>query len=99
MAKDQKKVDQFKQELTELLIKIGSDKKLLNDFLADLLTPAEFREIATRLQIVKQLKRGALQREVVDSLHAGMATVTRGSRTLLNPNGGFNQVLRKYYAS
>lgn len=97
MPKDPKKVEQFKKELVDILIKVAADKKLFNEVLIDLFTPAEYRELATRLQIVKELKRGALQRDVVAKLHAGMATVTRGSRVLLNPQGGFNQILKKYY--
>lgn len=95
--KDLKKVEEFKKELIDLLAKMSSDQALLNDFLSDLLTPNEYREIATRWQIIKQLKRGARQRDIVDLLHIGTTTVTRGSRTLLNPQGGFNEVLERYY--
>jgi len=90
----------YRQEHTEELLKIlgliGSDKKLLDDFLKDLLSPAEYREIALRWQIVKQLRRGVPHHEVAGNLHVAIGTVTRGARTILNPEGGFNRALRVY---
>lgn len=85
-----------KNELVELLTKVD-DKKLLKEFFIDLLTPNEFNEIAQRLQIVKLLKKGIPQREISKKLGISIAKVTRGSRTLLNPNGGFQKILKKYY--
>ena len=83
----------YAQELLTLLAEIGaSDKKLLRDFLIDLLTPAEYKELALRWQIVKLLYRGISQRAIAQKLGVGIATVSRGSRELLDPKGGFNQV-------
>jgi len=52
------------------------------DFLMGLLTPKELDEIARRLEIVKMLKAGFSQREIVDKLNVGISTVTRGSKEL-----------------
>lgn len=95
MKKDPKIVEQYKKELIEILVKLGSEKGALSDFLADILTPAELREIATRWQIIKKLKTGEGQRDIAQDLGIGVSTVTRGSRMLLNPQGGFSQALRK----
>lgn len=88
-------MEQYKKELIEILVKMADDKKTLTDLLTDILTPAEFRDIATRWQIIKKLKAGEGQRDIAQDLHIGVATVTRGARTLLNPAGGFSQALRK----
>lgn len=49
-----------------------------------LLTPVEIGSIAQRLSILDALSRGVSQREISERLGVGIATVTRGSRTLKN---------------
>lgn len=88
---------QYGEELEGLLAKISKNKKLLHEFLFDVLTPEEYKDLAVRWQIIKQLKTNISQREIVRNLKVSMATVTRGSRELLNKKGGFNQVFDKYY--
>ena len=84
----------YTNELVALLAEIATlDKKLLQEFLIDLLTPAEYKEIALRWQIVKLLHQGVPHRAIAKQLGVGIATVSRGSRELLDPNGGFNRVL------
>ncbi len=83
------------QELVEVLKKAAGNSKLLHDFLLDLLTPAEYEEIVTRWQIVKRLAKGEPQRTIARDLKIGIATVTRGSRELIDPNGGFHQMVKK----
>jgi TrpR family transcriptional regulator, trp operon repressor len=86
----------YTQELISVLAKIGaSDKKLLKAFLVDLLTPAEYREIGLRWQIVQMLHKGMPQRQIAEKLGISVATVGRGSRELLDPKGGFTKVLLK----
>lgn len=50
------------------------------DFLRGILTPSEIDEIPKRLQIIKLLKAGVLQKEIAVRLGVGIATVTRGSK-------------------
>jgi len=75
--------------------KIAGNKDLLKAFFQDILSPAEYRELGVRWQIANQLAAGKSQRDVAKNLHTAVATVTRGSRELADPNGGFRQVLRK----
>lgn len=58
------------------------DKKLLEDFLIGVTTPHERKELARRIDIVKQLLKGVPHQEIAGNLHVGVATVTRGSREL-----------------
>lgn len=90
--------DAYTQELLRVLQQVARDKKLLNDFLVDLLTPAEYKDIVTRWQIVKQLHQGIPQREIAKNLGVSIATITRGSRELLDEKGGFRQMLKRYDA-
>lgn len=79
----------FTNELADVLVRLKNRKQML-EFLDGLLTPQELVELSQRLQIVKQLKQGIPQREIVANLGVGIATVTRGSREI--QNGKFTQV-------
>jgi Trp operon repressor len=84
-----------RRELLKLLAEASKNPKLLDAILVDLLTPAEYREVATRWQIVKRLAAGESHRQIAGDLKIGIATVNRGARMLLNTQGGFNQLLDK----
>lgn len=86
----------YARELVALIQEIASDTKLLNDFLVDLLTPREHDDIVVRWQIVKRLYKGMPQREIAKELGVSIATITRGSRELLDEKGGFKKVLKRY---
>src|SRR3989338_923730 len=90
-----KKIPEYKHELVEVFSRIFGDKKLMAEFLVDILTPAEFEALALRLQIVKRLNKGETHREVAGDLGIGVSTVNRGSRELRNKNGGFHLMLKK----
>ena len=81
------------KNIIETIINIGNDKILLNAFLEDLLTPAEYTEIKKRWEIVKMLNAGVNQHQIAKKLHVGIGTVTRGSRELSDPKGGFRKIL------
>lgn len=93
-----KKEDKQIEELLDVFQKASNNIKLLREFLIDLLTPKEFKEIITRWQIIKQLSMGVPQRKIAKNLNVSIGKITRGSRELLDKKGGFNQVLRTYYS-
>ncbi|MBU0978368.1 MAG: Trp family transcriptional regulator [Patescibacteria group bacterium] len=68
-------------ELVEAFLQAKNKEDAL-DLLKGLLTSKELDEIARRLQIVKLLKSGMPQREIVDKLNVGIATVTKGSKEI-----------------
>lgn len=84
-------------ELEKLFAQIGNNRSLVHEFLYDLLSPAEYKDLAVRLQIVKQLRRGVAQRDIAKNLKVSVATVTRGSREMMNKKGGFKLILDKFY--
>ena len=84
----------YKQELRRLLREIAKEPDMLESFLVDILTPAEYDEIARRWQIVKQLSEKTPQRKIAKNLRVGVATITRGARELLDQDGGFMQALK-----
>ncbi|EKD99599.1 MAG: hypothetical protein ACD_22C00225G0003 [uncultured bacterium] len=66
-------------ELVEAFLQAKNRDNTL-DLLKGLLTSKELDEIARRLQIVKMLKAGMPQRDIVEKLKVGIATVTKGSK-------------------
>lgn len=86
-------------ELEHLIEKIGQgkDKKLVREFLFDLLSPAEYRELAVRWQIIKMLEKKIPHRKISKTLKVSVATINRGVRELSNKKGGFRTALDKYY--
>jgi TrpR family trp operon transcriptional repressor len=83
----------YQEELVKMLLIASKDIALFEAVLLDLLTPAEYGEIVVRWQIVKRLAKGESQRSIARDLKIGIATVTRGSRELMDSTGGFAQVL------
>src|SRR6185369_17235590 len=82
-------------ELEKLIAKASTNKSLLHELLYDLLSPVEYKDLAVRWQIVKQLQTGVPQREIAKNLKVSVATVTRGSREMMNKKGGFRTLLKK----
>lgn len=78
-----------KRDLIQILVTL-KDETHMRDFLEDILTPAEFDDIATRLQLVRELKKGTPQRSIAKKLGISISKITRGSRTL--QNNGFQHI-------
>ncbi len=73
--------DSYNKELIDYLLAVKTPAEM-EKALRALLTPAEFAEIANRLQIINLLKAGEPQRKIADRLGVGIATVSRGARAL-----------------
>lgn len=68
-------------QLRDLFISIKSNDEMEN-LLLGILSPQELDEVATRLEIVRLLKKGTPQKQIAQKLAVGVATVTRGSREI-----------------
>lgn len=86
--------EKYKGELVALIHRIR-DTSLLRAFLEDLLSPAEWDEVARRWQVIKLLQKGLPQRSIAKQVHVGVATITRGFRELEDPKGGFQQIFKQ----
>lgn len=85
-------------ELEELIRKVSKDKNnaFLREFLFDLLSAAEYRDLAIRWQIIKMLNAKVPHRDISKKLKVGLATINRGVAELANKKGGFKMALNKY---
>ena len=85
-------------ELEELIRKVGKDrnKVFMREFLFDLLSPAEYRELSVRWQIMKMLAKQTPHRDIAKKLRVSVATVSRGVKELADKKGGFKTAVDKY---
>lgn len=80
--------------ITQLAALFATVKDLgeMEEFLADLLTPAEREDLLERWRIVDLLLRGNSQRSIRDELSVSISKVTRGSRELQEGTGAFRRI-------
>ena len=64
-------------------------------FLQDLLTANEIRNLSIRLRIAKLLMAGKKHREIQDELHTSLATITKVRGWLEQGGEGFKAVIKK----
>jgi len=71
------------------------DKELINDFLKQILTNNELKEVSQRWQLVKLVHQGVPQREIAKRLGISLCKITRGAKELKKPNNAFKKILDK----
>jgi Trp operon repressor len=79
--------------LAKTLLKIR-DQSLMEDFLQDILTPAEINSMVERLRVVELLLKGESQRAIAQKLNCSITTVTRGNRIIQFGKQSVKQVLQ-----
>lgn len=73
---------------------LDEPEKIAN-FLEDLLTPTEIRNLSVRLRIAKLLLAGKSQREISTALHTSLVTTNKVSNWLRRSGKGFKEVIEK----
>ncbi|EKD33049.1 MAG: hypothetical protein ACD_76C00099G0008 [uncultured bacterium] len=89
-----KKQDQMLEEFCELFVKID-DKKILKDFLKDLLNRQERLMLIRRFLIASRLFSGLSYKEIKEELRVGMSTISRIEKTLNFGRRGYIKILLK----
>ena len=84
----------YKENLKAIISKIDNEKEA-EIFLESLLTVKEYKEIATRIEILKRLNRGETQRNIAKDLGVSVSTVTRGSKELQKHGEELIKILEK----
>ena len=79
------------KKMTDLLWQI-KDKDYLFNFLEDLLTEKELKDITERIQIFRLLNQWKTQRDIAEELWISVTTVNRWAKVLKNKNSAFNNL-------
>ena len=79
--------------LAEALVSVKSIEEMEN-FLHELLTPCELRDITLRWQLLERLANGETQRKIADDLQISLCKITRGSRILKKQGSVCAQMLK-----
>ncbi|MBN2780009.1 MAG: transcriptional regulator [Alphaproteobacteria bacterium] len=82
--------------IEKAFLSLTTEKEIVN-FLKDLITPVEYREIRARWKIAQMLNStNKSYREISEELKVGLATVTRVARFLKDePFKGYQLVLKR----
>lgn len=75
------------------ILALAVDEKELQAILADLLTPAETKDLAERIAIIQHLLMGEPQRTVAKKLKVSISKVSRGSLLLHTGKGALAAAL------
>lgn len=89
MTVTSKKID----EITKTIISVSKNKKNLQSFLIDILSPAEIDDISDRIHIFRELLKNNTQREVSAKLKVSIAKVTRAAHVIKYGSGVLKKVL------
>lgn len=80
--------DMFLSTLTSL-----SSPSSVNNFIEDLLSPTEQIMLGKRLAIAYMLQKGYTQRDIVETLKVGLATVNKISLRMKTKGNGYTMVI------
>ena len=69
------------KEICSVLCRIDNPEQM-QSFLAEMLTPAERRDLGLRWELMRLLKAGVAQREIAKKLGISLCKITRGAKIL-----------------
>jgi len=75
---------------------VTDNPETINRFLNEIFTPAEIRDLDSRWEIIKRLKRGDTQRSIAKELHLGLCKITRGAKELKKSNSIIKKVISDF---
>ena len=59
-----------------------SNPDQMREFLTEILTPSECRDLALRWELMRRLKKGVPQRQIASELGISLCKITRGAKIL-----------------
>jgi len=81
------------ETVTEVLASITSAKEM-RQFLVELLTPGEVRDITLRWRLLELLAEGVTQRRIAEELKISLCKITRGSKIMKQQGAVAARVLK-----
>lgn len=91
------KTNLLEKKLFESFLYLENVKEIEN-YCRDLMTEAEIRELAGRLEVAKNLDAGNSQRNVSEKTGVSIATVTRVNKALLGKEKGYKLLIDRLKA-
>jgi TrpR family trp operon transcriptional repressor len=82
------------KEIAQIMADIN-DRRLIENFLKNILTETELKNLASRWEIVKLLDQGVSQRKIAKDLHLSLCKITRGSKVLKEKNSAVKKIIHK----
>lgn len=86
--------DRNLKEIAEILAGVNQ-VQLIENLLAEMLTPSERETLALRWELLKMLHDGIPQREISKALGISLCKITRGSRELKKEDSTVKEVLKR----
>lgn len=87
-------IHHMEKDLIDMLCDI-SDPKTMHQFLSEILTPAEKKDLTLRWELLKRLAHGESQRSIAKGLHISLCKITRGAKILKDPSSFCARVLKR----
>jgi TrpR family trp operon transcriptional repressor len=87
-----KELENGQEIFSDILTRI-SDKSLMNQFINEIFTDQEKKNLFLRCALLNLLKSGMTQREISKVLGVSLCKITRGSRILKNPESVINKYM------
>lgn len=95
MSTKTKQAEQSGREgLIQVLCRIRTPEEM-ERFLTEILTAAEFHDLALRWELMRRLASGVPQRQIASDLKISLCKITRGSKILKNPDSVSNHYLKR----
>ena len=69
-------------------------KEDIEDFLNEIMTSTELKDLSLRWELMKKIKNGISQRKIASELKISLCKITRGSKILKNSNSVSNKILK-----
>ena len=82
------------KEIAQIMADIN-DRRLIENFLKNILTETELKNLASRWEIIKLLDQGVSQRKIAKDLHLSLCKITRGSKVLKEKNSAVKEIIHK----
>jgi TrpR-related protein YerC/YecD len=83
-----------RQKLMEAILQLN-DVEEAKEFLDDLLSPAEWRDLANRFEVAGMLRAGKSYVQIEHDTGTSSTTISRISRCLKRPGSGYEMILTR----
>jgi len=96
MESDHRWKDKFTDQLCKAILLL-KDEKECNNFLEDIATINEIKELSQRFEVARMLNNGFTYEEIVDKTGASSATVSRVKKCLNYGADGYKNILKRMF--